>query len=229
MKMSPEGVAFLSEMEGGMQLLPYVDSAGLWTIGVGHLIMDHEGHLMHGITEEEGLKLLATDLYDTERCVQNALYMGKLGIQQHEFDALCVFAFNVGCQAFRRSTLLRLLNQGHRDQVGLQLECWMYRTDPTTGEKVQDEGLMKRRRETADLFYWADYVRDWHALGLKVDKSPDLAVIEAARTDFEIPPAPPPSGVVEAPEESAGSEASAASSEDENGARPGASHDGSLN
>ena len=34
--------------------------------------------------------------------------------EQNEFDALCSLVFNIGRQAFKSSTLLRLLNQGQR-------------------------------------------------------------------------------------------------------------------
>ena len=48
--------------EEGLRLRPYKCTAGKWTIGIGHRIMQHEMHLMSGITVEVAESLLNQDM-----------------------------------------------------------------------------------------------------------------------------------------------------------------------
>lgn len=118
MKTSDEGVELIKKHEG-LMLEVYDDVAGYATIGYGHLIKG--GEVFTTITEEEAEDILRADLVKAETCVTNAV---KTPVSQAEFDALVSFTFNVGCQAFRNSTLLRMVNRGEMDEAAEQFLRW---------------------------------------------------------------------------------------------------------
>lgn len=154
MQMSQHGIALLTQWEG-CELEVYNDSAGLPTIGVGHLLTKSElmsgkitigGVLVkyaNGLTQEQAEALLAQDLGPTEAAVNGGV---KVSLSQNQFDALTSFTFNVGAPAFKGSTLLKLLNQGQYAQVPEQLMRWTR----AGGRVVQ--GLVNRRRNEIKLW-----------------------------------------------------------------------------
>jgi lysozyme len=125
----------------------YHDSAGLPTIGVGHLLTKEElatGKLRievdwhQGITEAQAEDLLRQDLAAAEEAVSEV----TVPLTQQQYDTLVSFAFNVGGQAFRASTLLRLLNAGQYQAVPAQLRRWIHsagRVDPVLVRRREDE------------------------------------------------------------------------------------------
>ncbi len=141
MRMSERGLAKLKEWEGCI-LHVYKDAAGLPTIGVGHLIHHNEDY-SKGLTEEQALDLLASDLIRFEAVVNNEV---KVPLSQSQFDTLVSFTFNVGCQAFRDSTLLKKLNAGDYDAVPNQLMRW------TKAGGKQCNGLIARRENECKLW-----------------------------------------------------------------------------
>ena len=143
---SEKGLEFLARWEGE-RLQIYNDVAGYPTIGVGHLIVDGED-FSAGITHDQAMSMLAEDIQDAEGSVN--LYL-DVPISQHRFDALASFTFNVGGGAFRRSTLLRLLNGGQPDEVPAQLVRWN-----RAGGRVS-RGLVNRRAAESKLWITGDY------------------------------------------------------------------------
>lgn len=157
-ELSDQGIKFLMALEG-VELEPYRDVAGIWTIGVGHVIRDGEDHLRSGITRSEAMDLLESDVEWAEDAV-NGLRLPKV-LSQHQFDALCCFCFNVGARAFNGSTMVRKLKAGDYDCVPAELARWRYVTDPATGRKVVSAGLVNRRRQTGELWSRGDYTVTW--------------------------------------------------------------------
>lgn len=151
MKTSKKGRDFIRDAEGAKHL-PYKDTAGLDTIGVGHLITADEkaaGLYQHAITDEEVDALLEKDLEHTENAV-NALL--KVHVTQNQFDALVSFAFNLGAGALKQSTLLKDVNAGHPELAVKEFVKWTKNRDPHTGELKVVPGLVARRKREADLF-----------------------------------------------------------------------------
>jgi lysozyme len=154
MQMSQHGLSLLQQWEG-FKLNVYKDSAGLPTIGVGHLLTKSElssGKITiggvpvryaNGLTEQQALDLLQQDLAPTTQAVTNGV---KVALNQNQFDALTSFTFNVGITAFTNSTLLKLLNQGQYAQVPTQLLRWTR----AAGQVVQ--GLVNRRQNEIKLW-----------------------------------------------------------------------------
>ena len=72
----------------------------------------------------------------------------EVGLNQHEYEALISFCFNVGINAFKRSTLLRRLNKGDVGSVPAQLARWVY----AGGKK--SNGLINRRDKEIQWFLY---------------------------------------------------------------------------
>jgi lysozyme len=154
MRISQRGKELLAEWEG-VELKVYKDSAGLPTIGVGHLLARDEltsgkisigGEAVkyaNGLTRQQALDLLDQDLDKFEDIVNTSV---KVDLVQNQFDALVAFSFNVGANAFKSSTLLKILNQGEYGEVPNQLRRWVF----AAGQKVQ--GLANRREKEVGLW-----------------------------------------------------------------------------
>jgi lysozyme len=108
MSFSDAGIALIKQLEG-FSPRPYPDSAGKMTIGYGHLIVPGDGVAKNDILEEVQAKgLLLRDLQSAVDCVNGCVVTS---INQNQFDALVIFAFNVGNHALQNSTLLQKLNK----------------------------------------------------------------------------------------------------------------------
>lgn len=136
MQISKNGLAFIIKHEGKRNKA-YKDSKGLWTTGVGHLILKHEQHLINAmLTDAQVMDLLAADLQTAQRAINSQ----GLNLTQNQFDALVSFVFNVGAGAFRRSTLLKKLKEGNAQAAAEQFARWENK---------------KRREEEKQLFLQA--------------------------------------------------------------------------
>ncbi len=140
MKTSPRGIALIKEFEG-YSARPYDDVAGKATIGYGHLI--RPGEHFGALTEPEANALLQTDLHQAEQAVNDLV---TVALAQNEFDALVSFAFNLGRNALRDSTLLRMINAGSFEAAADQFLRW----DHASGKVVP--GLTRRRQAERRLF-----------------------------------------------------------------------------
>lgn len=139
----------------GVRTTAYQDVAGLWTIGCGHLLTRDElssGKIWIGgqpvkwelgLTDAQVSALLAQDIAPVEQAVS---VLVRVPITQNQFDALVLFAFNIGREAFAKSSLLRRLNEGKPAEVPDQLQRWVY----AGGKQVA--GLRTRRAAEARLW-----------------------------------------------------------------------------
>jgi lysozyme len=145
MKTSQEGLDLIKRYEG-IKRKPYKCPAGLWTVGVGHLIGD--GHSLpdswnRTLEAAEVDALLAKDVARFERGV--ARYISAK-LTQGMFDALVSFSFNLGLGTLQRSTLRQKINRGDKD--GAIQSLLKYNK---AGGKVL-KGLDLRRKAEAALF-----------------------------------------------------------------------------
>ena len=140
MRLSHKGRALLTQMEGKSNHV-YEDVAGFKTIGIGHLLK--LGETMTYLTDEQIDDLLDDDLSKFELAVTIGVHVP---LTQHQFDALVIFAFNVGVTAFSTSTLVKKLNAGDYNSVPSQLMRWN-----KAGGKVVS-GLTNRRKKEIELW-----------------------------------------------------------------------------
>ena len=125
----------------GLRLTAYQDGGGVWTIGYGHTGSDVREGLTIPLSEAE--RLLTRDLRTAEGYVNGAV---KVKLTQNQFDALVSFVYNIGGDAFEKSTLLRLLNAGEYEGAANQFLRW----NKDNGKVI--DGLTNRRRKERDLF-----------------------------------------------------------------------------
>ncbi|MDY4315647.1 lysozyme [Pectobacterium actinidiae] len=135
------GLDLIKSFEG-LKLTKYLDTAGRWTIGYGHLILPHE-NFDNGITLQEADLLLRHDLKTAEAGVQHYV---NVDLNGNQFGALTSFTYNLGVESLETSTLLRLLNQGDYTAAADQFPRW-----DKDGEHVV-EGLLRRREAEKALF-----------------------------------------------------------------------------
>ena len=146
MKASKECLKMLAHHEGVRQK-PYRCPAGLWTVGVGHLIGD--GHSLpdswnRTFSLEEVYAILAKDVDRFERGVERLI---TVPLKQCEMDALVSFSFNLGLGCLQRSSIRQKLNRGDKEEAILSLLKYN-----KAGGKVL-KGLDNRRKDEARLFF----------------------------------------------------------------------------
>ena len=139
-KISEGGLALIQQFEG-LMLTAYKDSVGIPTIGYGHT---RNVRMDDMITREEAIDFLKDDVQYAENCVKSEI--NQVRLTQHQFDALVSFVFNIGCSAFRNSTLLRCLRMGDFEAAQGQFGQW------TRAGNDHPLGLIKRRAAEADWF-----------------------------------------------------------------------------
>lgn len=126
------------KMEGSMNQA-YLDSAGHWTIGVGHKIKDSEPHLLFArLSKREIEDLLRRDLEPCERFLTTKI---EYPINQGQFDALMSLCHNIGPDNLARSSVVFHLNGFREKSAANAFLHW---------NKPQE--LTKRRREERRLF-----------------------------------------------------------------------------
>jgi len=139
MKTGINGFNLIREFEG-LRLQAYKCPADIWTIGYGHTIDVSANDV---ITAEQAFSLLCQDVAEVERAVN--LYV-HVTLTQNQFDALVSFAFNLGIENLRTSTLLKKLNTGDVDGASREFGRWIH-----VGSKTL-LGLVRRREAERVLF-----------------------------------------------------------------------------
>jgi len=139
MKIGQNGLNLIKASEG-FRAQAYLDTGKVPTIGYG---TTHDVHLGQVITESQGEEFLKRDVSDAEHTIDTLV---KVPLTQNQFDALVCFVYNIGEGQFKSSTLLRVLNAGHYDQVPAQLARW----NKDNGRVLK--GLVIRRANEAKLF-----------------------------------------------------------------------------
>jgi len=143
---SKAGIILIKHHEGSRNK-PYKCPAGLWTVGVGHLIGDGKSlpeSWNRTFSQEEIDGLLKRDLRRFELGVHKML--SNVPLRQHEFDALVSFCFNLGLGCFQRSTLRQALLRGDKKAAMESLVKYC-----RAGGKVL-KGLQIRRLDEKALF-----------------------------------------------------------------------------
>jgi GH24 family phage-related lysozyme (muramidase) len=159
--MSPKGVAMLKGIEE-LRLFPYDDQTGMtipthagWvkgaTIGYGHLISQAEWPKYRGgITEAQADALFLLDLAPFEIAVSDSITKTLLG---YEFDALVIFAFNIGVGGFRQSTVRKILNGQSSKPLEPAWKAWK------KSQGKVNQGLINRRNAEWRIFTKGIYER----------------------------------------------------------------------
>lgn len=134
-------------------LKAYKDSAGIWTIGWGSIWnYDLKRRVQQGdvIDEDTALRWMKIELSSLIPKIKAFI---KVPITSNEEGALISLAYNIGPEALKNSTLIKLLNAGApRTQVAEEFLKWNKARNPATGKLEPLNGLTKRRIAEKELF-----------------------------------------------------------------------------
>lgn len=146
-KASKRGLDLIKKYEG-FRAEPYKCPAGVPTIGYGATYYPDGKRVKmtdSPITEKQATELLKSMLVNFEKAVDTYCIDT---INQNQFDALVSFAYNVGTNALKNSTLLKKLNVNANDPtIRDEFKKWV-----KAGGKTL-KGLVTRRNEEADLYF----------------------------------------------------------------------------
>lgn len=140
MHISERGLHLIKNFEG-FRAHTYCCPSGQATIGYGH--SGKEARPGRTITREEADAILREDVKWFEAAVNTA---GSGKLNQHQFDALVSFAFNVGTGAFNRSGVFIALRSGNLDEIPHVLAKYV------RGNAGPLRGLVRRRAAEIELF-----------------------------------------------------------------------------
>ena len=147
MKTSQEGIDLIKHFEG-CELESYRCSANVLTIGYGTTKNVVEGMK---ISQHQAEELLMKDLEEFEEYVEDLI---DVKLDQHQFDALVAWTYNLGPTNLKTSTLRKVLNKGAYDDVPEQMKRW----NKAGGQVLK--GLVRRRAAEALLFEG----KKWHTV-----------------------------------------------------------------
>lgn len=146
-KIGNSGIQLIKKYEG-FYPKPYLCPANVGTIGFGSTYYEDGSKVKltdPPIDEQRATQLLMNVLVSYEKAVDS---FSRDDINQNQFDALVSFAYNVGINALKNSTLLRLVNKMPDDpQIRTQFMRWN-----KGGGRVL-KGLTRRREAEADLYF----------------------------------------------------------------------------
>lgn len=124
----------------GLRLTSYQDTGGVWTIGFGHT----PSHPGQSISLDQAEALLASDIAWAEDAVYGATH--TVLTTANQFSAMVSLTFNIGANAFRRSTVLRRHTEGANMAAADAFLLW----NQDNGEVLK--GLVRRREEERELY-----------------------------------------------------------------------------
>jgi len=146
-KIDQRGIDLIKQFEG-FSNKPYLDSVGIATIGYGFTYYPSGKRVLmtdKAISEAEAVKILSEVIKPYEYAV-NA--MTRDDISQNQFNALVSFAYNLGIEALRKSTLLKKVNKNPTDKsIEAEFGKWVN----AGGKKLK--GLIARRKKESEHYY----------------------------------------------------------------------------
>lgn len=133
----------------GCKLTAYDDGVGVWTIGYGHITGVSKGLI---VTQEQADHWLEEELASFQDGVLNET--NSLNLKDWQNGALISFSYNVGLNAFKSSTLLKVIknNPTNYDDITLEFLNW----DNAGGNEIM--GLTRRRINEADIYTNGDLI-----------------------------------------------------------------------
>ena len=156
MKISARGIQLIKHWEG-VRYRPYICSARLHTVGVGHVLYPAQGRLPldqrdaypleqndnRTFSKDEVNGILSTDL---QRFEVGVARLFPVGLTTGQNDALVSFSFNLGLGGVQRSTLRQKVLRGEIEEAADEFLKF------TRGGGKILPGLVKRRNDERALF-----------------------------------------------------------------------------
>ena len=138
-QVTDEGLGLIRAFEG-FRAEPYLDPAGIRSIGYGHVILP--GEHFTTLTEEQATELMLRDIETKKGWV--AYYIRRL-LNDNQYSAVVSLVYNLGVTPLTK-TLGRKLNDGEFLGASQEFTRWVY-----ADNKILP-GLVKRRAAEKALF-----------------------------------------------------------------------------
>lgn len=137
-----KAIEIIKQFEG-CKLKAYKDTGGVWTIGYGSTGPDIKENV-------EWTQLQADYRFEKHFSAMAVEIQGllKISTTEGQICALCSLVYNIGINAFKTSTLLRLMNENKSDPKTIADQFLRWNKD--NGKVVQ--GLTNRRKLERELF-----------------------------------------------------------------------------
>jgi lysozyme len=134
-------------------LTAYDDGYGNWTIGYGSIYnYDLNRRVQKGDTIDQSTADRFLQI-EASKMMNDVKKLVLVPINDNQLIALSSFAYNLGVEALRDSTLLRLLNNGTDiNTVAGQFLAWNKARNKYTGQLEFSQGLYNRRVAEKNLF-----------------------------------------------------------------------------
>lgn len=146
MRASKDCIELIKRSEG-FKSYPYIDCVGIPTIGYGSTRYEDGTRVKLGDQPIDTLRaeklLYATLASEYEPGVNHAV---QVCLRQCQFDALVDFAYNLGVNQLKASTLMRKLNTGDYEGAAQEFGKWVH------GDGKVLPGLVTRREAERKLF-----------------------------------------------------------------------------
>ncbi|MCB2114668.1 MAG: lysozyme [Parvularculaceae bacterium] len=143
MKTGTTGLNLIKGYEGLRMSAHYAPNEE-WTVGYGHTSSARHGM---SVTEGDAERLLRQDVQPIEKLISDTV---RAPLNQNEHDAIVSLIFNIGEENWKRSTVLRKLNEGDKLAAARAFEMWTKAR--VNGELVSLDGLVRRRAAEKSLF-----------------------------------------------------------------------------
>ncbi|ENW93323.1 hypothetical protein F904_01447 [Acinetobacter dispersus] len=128
-----------------LKLSAYLCPAKVWTIGFGTTVYPDGNRVKPDdkCNESQAKAYFAHDLNRFEQAINGSV---TVPLSQNQFDALVSLTYNIGENAFKSSTLLKMLNVGNYQGAADQFLVW----NKSNGQVLN--GLVRRRKAERELF-----------------------------------------------------------------------------
>jgi lysozyme len=142
-RLSREGLELIKSFEGLRRRAARLPG-GRFVLGYGHIRSAREGA---EVTPADAEDLLRYDLLPIEAAIND---WALAPLNQNQFDALVSFAFNIGLSTFRRSEVLRRINEGDLVRAAAAMDAW--RRIDLEGQPIIVDALVRRRAVEKALY-----------------------------------------------------------------------------
>ena len=140
---------FIEELEGFKEYA-YLDSAGIWTYGIGftktpggNAIQKYD-RISKADSHKFLQKIVLNDLLQIQKVVQ-------VPLNDYQWIALLSFVYNIGNTRFRRSTILSKINkQAGKEEITKEFRKWVY----AKGQLIK--GLQNRRNKEISKYFYSE-------------------------------------------------------------------------
>lgn len=155
MKFSENGTAMLAAFEKFVSA-PYLDMAGVWTIGYGNTYYPNGKRVTKNdkaLTKAEATKLKMDIVNRDFAAAVNIMFASEIEkgrITQNMFDALVMLSYNIGVNGLQGSSVARLIKANRKSAAADAFLLW--NKAKVNGVRRVVRGLTIRREKERELF-----------------------------------------------------------------------------